>query len=226
MVSHRVLSALLLVTSRVVQAQATHIGRDNRYSDTTLTPGAVFDVTAEQVCVPGYSRGVHKVPSAERAQVYAGTPWWMFGVRTRSITSSRSGSKRHRRPMAQAVRLAGRSRKRPRRELPARVCRGALALADAQQMIVNDWYAVYMTLADAAAETDAIGEPSSTPVADSSSTVPAASASDQALTIVRVNGGPAWRPRLGNCANRSWSDLLSPVGDASRNEAHRPRPGC
>jgi len=30
--------------------------------DATLTPGEVFDgVTADQVCVPGYSRGVREV---------------------------------------------------------------------------------------------------------------------------------------------------------------------
>jgi hypothetical protein len=39
--------------------------------DSTLTPGDVFPgMTAEQVCVPGYSRSVRNVPVAIRKQVF------------------------------------------------------------------------------------------------------------------------------------------------------------
>jgi hypothetical protein len=36
-----------------------------------FTPGSVLDVTAAQVCVPGYARSVRDVPQAEREQVLA-----------------------------------------------------------------------------------------------------------------------------------------------------------
>jgi hypothetical protein len=42
------------------------------YPDVVLTPGAVFDsASSDVVCVPGYTRTVRNVSSAERAQVYA-----------------------------------------------------------------------------------------------------------------------------------------------------------
>ena len=38
--------------------------------DPRLTPGDVFDVTAADICTPGYSKRVRNVPSAVKAQVY------------------------------------------------------------------------------------------------------------------------------------------------------------
>jgi hypothetical protein len=54
--------ALLLLPAAALHAQTAHVGPDSLYPDATLTPGEVFDgVTADQVCVPGYSRGVREV---------------------------------------------------------------------------------------------------------------------------------------------------------------------
>jgi hypothetical protein len=46
-----------------------------------LTPGDVFDVTAEDICVPGYTRKVRKVTSALKRQAYAqyGITRWKTG---------------------------------------------------------------------------------------------------------------------------------------------------
>jgi hypothetical protein len=38
--------------------------------DPKLTPGDVFDVTAGDVCAPGYSRKVRNVPQSVKEQVY------------------------------------------------------------------------------------------------------------------------------------------------------------
>jgi len=39
--------------------------------DPKLTPGDVFDVTIQDICVPGYSKKVRAVPRALRKQAYA-----------------------------------------------------------------------------------------------------------------------------------------------------------
>lgn len=44
---------------------------DHYLPDPTLTPGAIFDVDTDTVCVPGYSRTVRSVSEAEREAVYA-----------------------------------------------------------------------------------------------------------------------------------------------------------
>jgi hypothetical protein len=42
--------------------------------DPKLTPGDVFDVTATDVCAPGYSRKVRNVPQSVKEEVYSTTP--------------------------------------------------------------------------------------------------------------------------------------------------------
>jgi hypothetical protein len=39
--------------------------------DAKLTPGDVFDVTAQDVCVPGYAKKVRAVPAWLKRQAYA-----------------------------------------------------------------------------------------------------------------------------------------------------------
>ena len=38
--------------------------------DPKLTPGDVFDVTAEDICVPGYTKKVRNVPQPVKEEVY------------------------------------------------------------------------------------------------------------------------------------------------------------
>jgi hypothetical protein len=186
------LLALLLITTGAVQAQATHVGSDSLYPDPTLTPGAAFDgVTADQVCIPGYSRRVRNVTSAERAQVYA--EYGTVDVRGADevdhfIPLELGGSNDITNLWPEPYGAPGAHEKdRVENYLHEPVCSGALALGDAQQMITSDWYAVYLTFADGAGATGVAGPPSSAPVADSS---PAPSASDQAVSFASVNGGP------------------------------------
>src|SRR5215471_14073841 len=56
--------------------------------DPKLTPGDVFDVTIQEICVPGYSKKVRAVPRALRKQAYA----------TYGITSANEGGLSDRSP--------------------------------------------------------------------------------------------------------------------------------
>jgi hypothetical protein len=59
--------ALLLFFTRVILAQQpTPI-----LPDAKLTPGDTFDVTAEDVCVPGHAKKVRAVPASLKRDAYA-----------------------------------------------------------------------------------------------------------------------------------------------------------
>ena len=164
----RVLSllvVLLLISTSVVHAQQTpdsqpsssqsRVGIDSLYPDPVLTPGAVFDgVTADQVCVAGYSSSVRDVSSGERSQVYA-----EYGIVDMPgadevdhyIPLELGGSNDIANLWPEPYEAPGAHEKdRVENYLHDQVCSGALALGDAQQMILGDWYAVYMNLPESA----------------------------------------------------------------------------
>ena len=58
--------ALLFLTQAVLAEQPTPI-----LPDPKLTPGGTFDVTAQDVCVPGYAKKVRAVPAWLKRQAYA-----------------------------------------------------------------------------------------------------------------------------------------------------------
>ena len=58
--------ALLFLTQAVLAQQPTPI-----LPDPKLTPGDTFDVTAQDVCVPGYAKKVRAVPAWLKKQAYA-----------------------------------------------------------------------------------------------------------------------------------------------------------
>lgn len=47
-------------------ATSVTVGGGVAIPDPHLTPGAVFDVTAEQVCTPGYSKSVRNVSTTTK----------------------------------------------------------------------------------------------------------------------------------------------------------------
>src|SRR5262249_33745882 len=59
--------AVFFLTQAVLAQQPTPI-----LPDPTLTPGDTFDVTAQDVCVPGYAKKVRAVPAWLKRQAYAG----------------------------------------------------------------------------------------------------------------------------------------------------------
>jgi hypothetical protein len=187
--------ALLLTTTGAAHAQSTHAGPDSLYPDFSLTPGATFDgVTADQICVPGYSRSVRNVPSAERARVYA-----EYGLQDRPgadevdhfIPLELGGSNDIANLWPEPYTAPGAHEKdRVENYLHVMVCSGAISLPEAQHMIVNDWYAVYLSLGEPAAAIDLSGAPSNPPATDGSSTTPATSPASQPVSFSSVTGGP------------------------------------
>ena len=58
--------AFLVLTQVVLAQQPTPM-----LPDPKLTPGDTFDVTAQDVCVPGYAKKVRSVPAWLKRQAYA-----------------------------------------------------------------------------------------------------------------------------------------------------------
>ena len=58
--------AFFFVTQAVLAEQPTPI-----LPDPKLTPGDTFDVSAQDVCVPGYAKKVRAVPASLKRQAYA-----------------------------------------------------------------------------------------------------------------------------------------------------------
>ena len=63
----RAFTFLLFLAQVVLAEQPTPI-----LPDPKLTPGDTFDVTAQDVCVPGYAKKVRAVPAWLKRQAYAG----------------------------------------------------------------------------------------------------------------------------------------------------------
>jgi hypothetical protein len=199
------LFALLLVSTAIVHAQdnpdspssdqarpdstTLHVGLDNLYPDPSLTPGAVFDgVTADQICVAGYTRTVRNVSRAERAQVYA-----EYGVRDvpgayevdHFIPLELGGSNDITNLWPEPYLVPGAHEKdHVENYLHDQVCNGSMALGDAQQMIASDWYAVYE--GRPATTSSVSGAQSAAPSPTVSTSVP----SDEGVSFPGVTGGP------------------------------------
>jgi Excalibur calcium-binding domain len=166
------LAPLLLISTAVVYAQdapadslpvsdqtapatsATppgHVGPDTVYPNSALTPGAVFpEATADAVCVVGYSGSVRNVTTGERLRVYA-----EYGISDvpgadevdHLIPVELGGSNDLNNLWPEPYFAPGAHEKdRVENYLHDQVCGGAISLGDAQQAIVRDWYAVYVTL--------------------------------------------------------------------------------
>jgi len=157
----RVLAQVVLITGMLAggvasptaaQDTPTHIGADSLYPDSGLTPGAVFDdVTADQVCVPGYASSVRNVTSVERAQVYveygiADVPGAAEVDHFIPLELGGSNDITNLWPEPYQPTPGAHEKDRVENYLHNQVCSGAMALDDAQAAIASDWYAVYLTL--------------------------------------------------------------------------------
>jgi hypothetical protein len=60
--------AFLFLTQAILAQQPTPL-----LPDPKLTPGDTFDVTAQDVCVPGYAKKVRAVPGWLKRQAYEST---------------------------------------------------------------------------------------------------------------------------------------------------------
>lgn len=152
---------------------SSHLCRINGpFPDLTCTPGAVFNVTAAQVCISGYSSSVRDVSESLKNQVYAA-----YGIINRSpgqyevdhfIPLELGGSNdiTNLFPEAASPKPGFHEKDKVENYLHDQVCNGSIDLQLAQAMIREDWVKVYDALNSAAVSTPQIinSQPMSTPV--------------------------------------------------------------
>jgi hypothetical protein len=120
--------------------------------DPAKTPGAVLEVTARDICVPGYSKRVRNVPIQVKRQAYAN-----YGIRTHEpgeyevdhlISLQLGGSNSIKNLWPESFRTQPWNayvKDALENELHRRVCAGTLDLGKAQQVIAHDWVSGYRT---------------------------------------------------------------------------------
>ncbi len=118
--------------------------------DPTMTPGATLDVTAQDICVSGYSSRVRNVPSGVKRQAYD-----EYGIASHEpgeyevdhlISLELGGSNSIRNLWPESFRTQpwnAHTKDRLENELHRLVCAGQEDLATAQQEIAGDWVAAY-----------------------------------------------------------------------------------
>lgn len=116
--------------------------------NSALTPGAVFAVTAAQVCVSGYTAKVRHVPLSVRKRVFAeyGIPYAdasKYEVdHLISLELGGSNDIRNLWPEPYAGSHGARAKDKVENHLHSLVCAGSVKLATAQRAIASDWMAV------------------------------------------------------------------------------------
>jgi hypothetical protein len=117
--------------------------------DRVLTPGDALGATKEDVCRPGYAKGIREVPAAVKAQVYA-----EYGRRRETgiccevdhlIPLELGGSNRivNLWPQPYVGEWNARRKDRLEARLHHLVCSGAIDLGTAQRAVANNWIAAY-----------------------------------------------------------------------------------
>jgi len=139
---------LLVATGR---AQTVHVGPQEIYPDPVLTPGEAFLVVgADQVCSAGYAHTARAVPASTRVSVFAayglvpdGTNYELDHFIPLELAGDNSPANLWPEPYV----VPGAHEKDLVEDyLHDLVCTGVLGLVDAQNLIVDDWYAVYLAL--------------------------------------------------------------------------------
>lgn len=135
---------LLLASSALLSAQRIT-------PNPKLTPGAVLDVTAADVCVVGYSKTVRNVPMALKRRVYR-----EYGVRCERgafevdhlIPLSIGGSNSIKNLWPEPYDGLWNAHVKDDLELALlkKTCRGSMTLEYAQHMMATDWIALYKQL--------------------------------------------------------------------------------
>src|SRR6202048_2937587 len=141
----RALAFLLFLTQVVLAQQPTPIVPDPK-----LTPGDPFDVTAQDVCTPGYARKVRNVPVEMKRQVYR-----EYGITSHGpgdyeidhlISLELGGSNSIKNLWPESHRTTpwnAQVKDRLEDKLHALVCSGQLDLKTAQQAIASNWIEAY-----------------------------------------------------------------------------------
>jgi hypothetical protein len=141
----RAFAFLLFIAQAVLAAQPTPILPDSK-----LTPGDTFDVTAQDVRVPGYAKKVRAVPAWLKRQAYAeyGITQYKTGDYEvdHLIPLSLGGSNSIRNIWPQSTKTSPWNsfvKDALERKLHKLVCAGQLDLKTAQRGIASDWIEAY-----------------------------------------------------------------------------------
>ncbi len=122
----------------------------NGVQDKDCTPGAIIQgVTADQICVFGYSQSVRNVPESLKNQVYQ-----EYGITTHntgeyevdhliSLELGGSNDISNLWPEAAVPTPGFHEKDKVENYLHQQVCSGKMSLQEAQQKITNDWKEVY-----------------------------------------------------------------------------------
>lgn len=122
------------------------------YPDPLLTPGDVFPVTKDQVCVSGYSASVRNVPLSEWDQVFteygiASHPTGAYEVdHLISLELGGSNAIANLWPEPALPKPGFHEKDLVENAAHAAVCAGKMTLTEAQQSIATDWYALGLRL--------------------------------------------------------------------------------
>ncbi len=121
------------------------------YPDPLRTPGDVFPVGTNEICVSGYTKTVRDVSSATKNRLYA-----EYGITRPRLPNEfeidhliplalgGSNSDRNLWPEPAAPAPGFHQKDELENRLYALVCAGSVALVDAQRAIAGDWYAAYV----------------------------------------------------------------------------------
>jgi hypothetical protein len=122
----------------------------NALPDSACTPGAIFaDVTKDQVCVPGYSKGVRNVPDSVKNQVFD-----EYGITSHgpgeyevdhliSLELGGSNDIANLWPEPAEPRPGFHEKDKVENYLHQQMCDGGISMADAQSIIATDWLSVF-----------------------------------------------------------------------------------
>ena len=164
--------------------------------DPTLTPGDAFDVSASDVCTPGYSKKVRNVPQSEKEEVYR-----EYGIAEHHahefevdhlISLELGGSNSIKSLWPESYRTRpwnARVKDRLENRLHALVCSGQLDLKTAQQAIASNWIEAYKR--HVGPQPKALGRPSEDERAE---TAPEATPVVPGPVWVNTKSGKYWRP--------------------------------
>ena len=124
----------------------------DKLPDPVCTPGAVFQVTKEDICVKGYTKKVRYVTAKTKNLVYQ-----EYGITTHAkgeyevdhfipLELGGSNDLKNLWPEPAEPRPGFHEKDRVENYLHRQVCTGQMTLAEAQKQIQTDWLAVYLQI--------------------------------------------------------------------------------
>lgn len=135
-----------------VQTKTSGCVASGGLQDSACTPGAIFNVTKDQICQSGYASSVRNVPTSEKNAVYA-----EYGIASHlsgqyevdhlvSLELGGSNEIANLWPEAASPTPGFHQKDKVENYLHDQVCSGAIALSQAQIEIATNWLQVYNSM--------------------------------------------------------------------------------